>query len=907
MATKAETLLEPYLAGSAERPNGDLDMHCPIHGDARRSATVNFRTKEWYCHACEEGGSLTRLVARHSDWHPVPGDTQQTSGRSASARPLPDSALLDGWQSALLGSAERREWLERKRGLDLDTMQRYGMGWDGRRYVLPVYDEAGVLQNLRLYSPTLEPKIMNWPGHGSPPRLYPFSTLLDDPKTIVICEGELDALIANQSGVPAITTTGGVKATGRWRDSWTSWFEEKVVYLCFDCDADGRQAARKVAEKLAQQVRKLQIIELPYPMGSKKDLTDFFLDGHTRGKLRTLAKTPTKRDKKQLPHKAVAYEALRAGNIINKPVQIEGTLSSINSTQLAFPQTLKGTCNYDWDPKRCDVCPFKEHGGNISKDVGQDYRLHLELMTVGTDESRQNLFRKVLGAPKNCPKVDIESINFSAWDCEIRNGSNLAEEAFPLILKRDEGPPLLNSPYKLEGRLKVSPRGQRAVFMASKSEPAKQDLDSFTPTKDDIERARAWAGELKGDPDEQLEQVAKDLEYHVTRIYGQRLLHMAVDLVYHSVLQFNFNEELVTRGWMELLAVGDTRSGKSTTAQRIQELYGRGFYQSAENATVAGLLFGVEKRASMSRDGAWSGTVGTLPLNHRGLVVLDEAQGLTKDQIGQMSDMRSRGVVHIAKIRHIAVPARVRLIWLANQRGSSYQYGVDALVDQMGQEEDLARVDIPLFISVDIPDDQFKKVRHHYGDLPKGTREVLQWIVLWSWSRTPEQIMWSEAAVRNCHDLSDMLAEQFSSRDLPILPRLEARVRLARMAVALAARLFSSPDGHRLSVKKEHVHGAYELYHRFLSDERLGMVDIRGQEERIDSASDEHGVEFRHYLSECDILIIQMMTHSEIKDFGYGEVAAQHLRKFQQLDAIQFKQNSYVVSDWARNIAKELM
>jgi DNA replicative helicase MCM subunit Mcm2 (Cdc46/Mcm family) len=127
----------------------------------------------------------------------------------------------------------------------------------------------------------------------------------------------------------------------------------------------------------------------------------------------------------------------------------------------------------------------------------------------------------------------------------------------------------------------------------------------------------------------------------------------------------------VGRGWMEVLAVGETRSGKSTAAQRLLNLYGRGHYQSTENASVAGLLFGIEKRQSMSSD-RWSGSIGVLPLNNRGLVVLDEAQGLTTEQISQMSDMRSRGVVQISKIRSSTVPARVRLIWMANGRKSRY-------------------------------------------------------------------------------------------------------------------------------------------------------------------------------------------------------------------------------------------
>ena len=206
----AQQMLEPYLAGGYERENGDLDLHCPIHGDKRRSAVVNFKTKEWYCNSCEDGGSLSGLISRRAEWQPPPtnGSGPTKKGRTLD---LPDSARLDGWQSALLANESALEWLEVKRGISPETVQLYGIGWDGRRYNMPVYDEKGTLQNLRCYSNVLEQKIVNWPGHGSPPRLFPMSTLLRDPKAIFICEGEWDALLANQQGIPAITGTGGVK------------------------------------------------------------------------------------------------------------------------------------------------------------------------------------------------------------------------------------------------------------------------------------------------------------------------------------------------------------------------------------------------------------------------------------------------------------------------------------------------------------------------------------------------------------------------------------------------------------------------------------------------------------------------------------------------------------------------
>lgn len=860
---------------------------------------------------------------------------------------MPDPARVDGWHQALLGNNEQLDYLEVKRGLDLETVRRFGLGWHSARITIPVYDETVELANIRMYSPLLEPKMINWPGFGSPPRLWPIETFLeDDPEVVMVCEGEFDAMISIQNQIPTITCTGGVKSMWKWRDTWTAWLEGREVWLCFDRDAEGRKTERIVSDALREHVD-LGVIHLPYPMGSKKDLTDFFLDGGDGDKLSDLVKAPPRDapkpkpkpkpepkpkkttsarkvkqarkptanrsrkrpERKQAPekYKATEYDELRKGAMVDKPIQITATISAINKSQMTLPEQLRGRCNYDWDPKRCAHCPLKEHGGDLTKNIKGERALHLDLFGIASDEARQKRYRKILGAPERCPNVKITSSNFTVWDCEIRNGSNLQEEAFPLILHLDKGLPVLNSPYLFDGRLVDAPR-QRALFFADKAAPAAQDLDTFDITDLDVEKARAWVSDFKGEADEKIEQIARRLELHVTKMFGQPLLHMAIDLTYHSILQFPFGEEIVTRGWMESLCVGDTRSGKSETAKRLQALYARGYYQSAENASVPGLLFGMEKRGSAGGEGAWSGSIGLLPLNHRQLVILDEASGLRKDQISQMSDMRSRGVAEINKIRAMKTPAQVRLVWIANPRvKNAYKNGLDALADQMGMEEDLARIDIPLY-AVKPPRSELDKQRNKYGKLSKVEIEVIRWLVTWAWSRKPEQVSWSQAATKKVYELAEKLAEHFDTDRAPVLPRTEAALRLARMAVAVAARLFSSPDGHRLNVNKDHVYGAYELFVRFLDDPNLGVVETKEEEVLVEEAGDVHSVELRQDLLGWPRAISEHLTNAEFKDFGSIDRDGMFMTKLTNLRAIRYKaaSNSYEVSHWAQEIARGL-
>jgi MCM P-loop domain/Toprim-like len=804
-----------------------------------------------------------------------------------------------------MGNETAREYLEDKRGLSLDTIKRYGIGWNGNRYMFPIRDEKGELVNVRMYSPNAEAKWIHWAGHGSPPRLYPLDVLIADPDQVTICEGELDTLLALQNGVTAITSTGGVKSMGRWRIEHNKWLRDKEVRICFDCDAEGRQATRKAADKLKDVAKKIGIIELPFPLGTHKDLTDYFLEGGTRDGLAELVRSSTTRPKNKVTYREVSYDALRRGKMEGRPVVIEGTIAGINQSQLLLPRSLQGKCNYDWDPKKCSGCPLNEAGGNLKKNVEGDVKLRLELLITNTGAGRDTLYKKAMDLPKNCPKVEIKADDNSYWDCEIRNGSNVSEEAYPLLLRHDGNPPLLNSLYKYSGRLQNSPRGQRALFVADACTPARQDLDSFIPDPLMMRRAEEWVNGFRGDPVAQMDQIAELLELHVTRIFGQRMLHIGIDLVYHSVLNFRFGDEEPARGWMEVLAVGDTRSGKSTAAKKINQLYGRGHYEAVENASIAGLLYGVEKRASLV-GGAWQASVGVLPLNDRGLVTLDEAQGLAKEQIGQMSSMRSDGEVQVTKIRQGKVPARVRLIWLANGRKPRYATGMDFLQDLMGQPEDLARVDIPLYISADIGD-EIEKRRNRYGKLDPDVQEVMRWIVLWAWSRTKEQVRWSKTAIDALFDLSDNLAEQYATRDLPVFAANEAHIRLARMSVALAARLYSTPNGSAVSVQAKHVLAAERLYERFLGAPELELADVKHHEEAEKEAGDTNSDELLEHLNRLPREVTYKLTQGEFRSLGAVDYNSMVSSSLASIDAIKPHGEGYIVPRWAQLIAKEVL
>src|SRR3954447_4801468 len=587
---------------------------------------------------------------------------------------------------------------------------------------------------------------------------------------------------------------------------------------------------------------------------------------------------------------------------------LEATTAGILSQQMYLPPTIKAACNMDADPKRCATCPMYAMDGKMDFDVEHNSDLLLDLLKMSGSEGRDRRYKREMKIPQNCSMVNIDANLRGAWNAEVRNGSNLQEEAIPVVIYQDGEMPAVNYPFKFYGSAHPDSKGQRVIVIAKKFEPAKQDLDNFVVTPEMAGLAQDWVAKFgNSTPESKLNAISDMYAEHVTRIFDQRKLHIAIDLVYHSVLKFKIGPIEPERGWMELLVIGPTRSGKSTTAQKLIKAFSYGHLRSGENTTVAGLLGGVEKRGGGEN---WAISVGELPLCDRRLLVLDEAQGLEVSKIGQMSDVRSRGVVNISKIRAGTYNARVRLIWIANKRDGAphHQYGIQALKDQMGQDEDLARIDIPLFIEQAAEDERDRSFVPYEG-LREDELDVIRWILLWAWSRKSEHVIWEPDAINRLRDLTKSLTESYSISRPPIFQSSEAHVRVARMAVAIAARLFSTDDGERLIVTTDHVGAAYDLYDMFFGDKSLGITDIMEEEIVIDEAQEKHTDEVLAVMEQTSDEVTSKLADGEFERFDWGASfeTSGVIAHLKGLGAIRSQkgQKGYLVSKWAQELAKD--
>lgn len=206
----------------------------------------------------------------------------RSAGRRGAAAP-PSQAQVDGHHSALLASPEALAYLKEKRGLTVETIERYELGYDvdSNAIVIPVWDENGELDNLRrrFLDPRAKPKII---GRARPSQLYP-----DVPATggLLLVAGEFDALIGRQLGLPSVTTTCGTTLPAHLAPRLAG----RIVFVMYDVGES--LAAKRTTETLRALGSQAAVVHLALlGLPNKGDLNDFYRLGGTAAEIKALCR-----------------------------------------------------------------------------------------------------------------------------------------------------------------------------------------------------------------------------------------------------------------------------------------------------------------------------------------------------------------------------------------------------------------------------------------------------------------------------------------------------------------------------------------------------------------------------------------------------------------------------------------
>jgi hypothetical protein len=855
MATTRREWAEEFYSEHFQLPrassDGEVNVKCPFHDDRRESLSVNLNTGLWCCHAGCGGGdeldffqkihncgyreALDNVTSKHGvrpDRAPQPG---RGSNEEPPPRPTVPHQLVQTWHDTLMRAPKVLNFLLNKRGLLPETLRKFQLGWDVERVTIPVFDKDGTCINVRRYSASAKGgnKMLNFKvGYGDA-TLYPVQNL--EAEDVLLCEGEMDCILACQMGFNALTATGGA---GTWRDEWNELLRDKNVVIAYDVDDAGITGADKVARKLMPITKMVKVLRLPINDIPHGDITNYFVDlGHTKEDLdKLIAATLSYRHELERPKEDTTVYEVHLAQASNakyngKHIKMNTIVAGKDLAPYIVPKKVKVLC--PCDTKKCILCGLGNHNGCYTLEFDKEDRTLLQMMDC-TDTQQLGVLREALGIPKGCQSYDLTvEASHNVEEVTLIPELDFSSQEHEYVVRKayyvGHGVSA-NASYVVEGMTVPDPWSQYSTHVLKDFTPAQDNITTFTMSPEKRKRLSIFqvapGGTVKGKFDE----IHDDLTHNITHIYGRNDVLTAIDLVYHSVLAFDFQGKRIHRGWNECLILGDTRTGKSESVHALMNHYKLGELVTAENTSYAGLIGGMQQTQKR-----WSITWGKIPLNDRRLVIIDEVSGLSLDAIGNMSGVRSSGVAEITKIQTERTHARTRLIWISNTREgaplSRFGFGVEAVAELIGKSEDVARFEfVVTCASEEVPMELINRKLDMHGKVShRFTYDLCKDLVLWAWSRQPDQIEFEDAAIDLILQRATEMGREYSST-IPLVEGANQRIKLARLALAAAARVFSCDEtGEVLVVKPEHVDFAFDYLNEVFRKPSLGYWDYSQQ------------------------------------------------------------------------------
>lgn len=800
--------------------------------DNSPSFTVNLDSGVYYCNTCHSKGNIhtyykTKYNKSSKEAWFFFGDAlgfARPEGEELYSDTIDPEVALRWHNDLLTLGGNTLDFLLHERGLDLETIRRFQLGWNGERYSIPIYDENYNLVNIRLY--TRQPvddrqKVINYRDERGNTfgrvRLYGIENIVEPIKVVVVAEGELDRLICEAHGIPAVTSTAGA---GSWDRSWTPLFKNvQRVYACYDNDKAGISASAKLLRRLTG-ICEVRILHWPEGFPVKGDLTDYFVAGHTKNDfnkllisnaadvMTSIEETDEIDDSSAIETTLVhSVDAAFNGKRIKMPVMIsgKGTATSI------FPYKVLAQCmSQDRDGKQCNYCPLSE--GPVEQYFKADTNKPLSFIEC-TDSVQQQQIIHEIGVPAKCHQFDYEVTAYGNLE-EIRMVP-IADTTFSFDKEQEHVVRLgyymgrnlsSNKRYTLTGYMHNHPKNQRATFIFDKAYPEHDAITEFKidgQVKQALDTLKLRTGQTIK---EKFDEIHADLEYNVTRVWNRRSVATAVDLIYHTPLHFYFQGQFIKRGWGEALLIGDSGQAKSTVVEQIMRHFGLGEMLSGESSKRTGLTYNMQQNGN-----SWFLIWGAFPLNDGGLIAVDEFSGMSESDIASLSEIRSSGICRVKAVVNDETSARTRAIYISNPRSgrplASETYGVQAILKLFGTTEDVRRLDIAVGVaSGEVAAELINSDYSRMAEVPHVyTSEVCNAGVMWAWSRSPEQIFIEDSATKEILKQAIALSNKYSSA-IPLAEPADMRLKLARLSIAAAARTASTDETYEtIYVKPEHV------------------------------------------------------------------------------------------------------
>ena len=650
--------------------------------------------------------------------------------------------------------------------------------------------------------------------------IIPFDLWIDTPKNkwTILCAGEKDMAVTRSQGFNAITLTGGEKALPKL----LSVFKNRKVAICYDNDETGIAGARALASYLFKVAAEVRVVTSFHKTCTEhgEDLTDYFTKyKKTKEDLqKCIIETPSftleEAKEEQLKRKPLItlLEASKP-QYINRVVQSNVQVVATFEKAMPVPTTIYAKkINSSGDLKYNQMAVGEERTWELSENTCQDV---LKLIDNNFSEAqiRDNI-RELLGISKQERDIKVEKpTKDTVYECNVtdlfeatsRDIATIEFTAYVLKKRLESG-----KKYLITYKLVPHPyKGQQLTMIILDVEEACDSVSNFHITEEVKKNLNKFKN-LEGTCKEKLNTLAEMAKAYIG-YDGYNTLIQAIDLSFHTVLEFNFGAFKNVRGYLDTLIVAESRVGKSSTAEALQKLYGLGAFTSlaGNSATIPGIIGG-----STKVNGNYQTRAGLIPMNHRGLVIFEELAKCNTNLVKELTDIRSSNQVRIARVSGtLTLPALVRMITLTNVKNTtnkikpinSYPNGVDILVELIGSPEDIARYDLMLVLG----EQGNRTIDPFWEPITPFEPEAYQTRIRWIWSRTVDQIIIDKEIGHYILEKCNELNQEYDSH-IKIFGT-EAWKKVTRLAIAIAGYTVSTDETYeKIIITKEHVDTAID-------------------------------------------------------------------------------------------------
>lgn len=783
------------------------------------SAHINTMDKLFHCKACGKGYNEIQFIQK------VCGCTYINARRIQVAFDKEEESVIDWDNDAQLSDITNQRALAL--GISNKIIQELKIKsqpepTNPNVLLFPVF-MYNRLMDIRAYNPGQKPKMMSRKD-AIAGLIIPFDIWRETDIKIptLICAGEKDMSIARTHNFNAITLTGGEHTLPICLEQ----FKNRPIVILYDNDDAGIAGARALAAELYKVTHTIKIVTAFHEVCCEKgeDLTDFYIKYEkTNADLMKYIKmtplyTPTTLKEKEMAHEYPIVDLFKASKpeYINKLVQTNIQVVAVSEQTFITPTIAV-------------LEKFRQAGKNDDIDVGTIREWHLEdknledllhLIDNNFTETmiKENL-KELVKMPKKerCVSIKVQKVQtiFKAYVTDLfeTNADDIQPMeyvCYSLKHKLESG-----KKYLVTHKLVPHPyKGQQLIMLITDVKQANDSITSFNVNPETIKHLK----EFQDIPEHYKNTARLKVNYIAKKVKGllgyngNDQLIQTIDLAYHTVLKFNFGTFKDVRGYLDTLIVGESRVGKSSTAEALQKTYGLGTFISlaGNSATIPGLVGGSNKLAT-----GYQTRAGVIPQNHKGLVIFEEFGKCSNNIVAELTDIRSSNEVRIARISGtITLPALVRMIALTNVKATeksiksiaAYPDGISIITELVPTAEDIARYDIMLVLA----DRGSRKIDPTWQPDKPYSIEAYRTRIRWVWSRTVDQIKISRPTEIEIINISNELNEKYDSH-IKIFGT-ETWKKLTRLAIAIAGYTVSTDkDYEDIIVLPSHVKAAADI------------------------------------------------------------------------------------------------